>query len=98
MPELREKAAPGLRENVPAAEPLPDFRNPADEFQKGMSGVKKVLSLAFVVVLVLALAGCGQGEEAAAGDLPPMLDMCGRKYMASSMPVCELPEGYTYLV
>lgn len=61
--------------------------------------MKKMFSLLLTVVIVLCFAGCGKAETPGneTGDLPPMINMYGRNYVAPYMPVNELPDGYSYL-
>ena len=59
--------------------------------------MKKFMSLVLVLVMTVAFSGCADKQISRTGDLPPMIDMYGQKYVAPYMPVEKLPEGYTYL-
>ncbi len=59
--------------------------------------MKKIMPLMLVLIMLLAFSGCGNKPETKTGDLPPMIDMAGQKYVAFNMPVDELPEGFTYM-
>ena len=59
--------------------------------------MKKIMPLVLVLIMMLTFSGSGNKPEVKTGDLPPMIDMAGQKYVAPNMPVDELPEGYTYM-
>lgn len=68
-----------------------DFRKESEQ-----SMIKRITPF-MLVLIILVFSGCENKPETAAGDLPPMIDMAGQKYIAPYMPVDELPEGYTYM-
>ena len=57
--------------------------------------MKQIVSLLLSLFLIVAFSGCHNSVDT--GDMPPMIDMYGQKYVAPNMPVNELPQGYTYL-
>lgn len=57
--------------------------------------MKKIL--VFMLCTIILLAGCGSNANAPSGDLPPMITLYGRDYVAPYMPVNELPDGYKYI-
>lgn len=57
--------------------------------------MKQIISLLLSLFLIVAFSGCHNSVDT--GDMPPMIDMYGQKYVAPNMPVNELPQGYTYL-
>lgn len=58
--------------------------------------MKKLRAFVLMLALVPALVGCGNKPEADTGALPPMITINGYRYVASYMPVDELPNGYAY--
>ena len=57
--------------------------------------MKQIISLLLSLFLIVTFSGCHNSVDT--GDMPPMIDMYGQKYVAPNMPVNELPQGYTYL-
>ena len=57
--------------------------------------MKQIISLLLSLFLIVVFSGCHNSVKT--GDMPPMIDMYGQKYVAPNMPVNELPQGYTYL-
>lgn len=57
--------------------------------------MKKLFS--FLLIAIMFLHGCGSSEAVSSGDLPPMLILHDKNYVASYMPVDELPDGYEYI-
>ena len=53
--------------------------------------------LSIGLVIILALTGCSQSGEDVTGDLPPMITINNKNYVAPYMPVDELPDGYEYI-
>ena len=51
----------------------------------------------FILITVILLVGCGSNTNAPSGDLPPMITLYGKEYVAPYMPVNELPDGYQYV-
>lgn len=41
--------------------------------------------------------GCESNANAPGGDLPPVITLHGRDYVAPYMPVNDLPDGYKYI-
>lgn len=59
--------------------------------------MKRINALAIGLVIILPLTGCSQSVEDVTGDLPPMITIYNRSYVAPYMPVDELPDGYEYI-
>ena len=47
--------------------------------------MKRINALAIGLVIILALTGCSQSGEAVTGDLPPMITIYNRNYVAPYM-------------
>ena len=57
--------------------------------------MKKLLSI--MLFTMTFLAGCGSNTNAPSGDLPPMITLLDKNYVAPYLPVNELPDGYEYI-
>ena len=63
-----------------------------------MKGYKICAALVLGLAFVFGLTGCSAPEsEAASWDTSPMIVIDGGNFLAPSMPVDELPEGYEYI-
>ncbi len=51
----------------------------------------------FMLFIMLFLVGCGSNKDISSSDLPPMITLYDRDYVAPYMPVNELPDGYEYI-
>ncbi len=51
----------------------------------------------FMLFIMLFLVGCGSNKDPSSSDLPPMITLYDRDYVAPYMPVNELPDGYEYI-
>ena len=51
----------------------------------------------FMLFIMLFLVGCGSNKDTSSGDLPPMITLYDKNYVAPYMPVNELPDGYEYI-
>ena len=51
----------------------------------------------FMLFIMLFLVGCGSNKDTSSDDLPPMITLYDRDYVAPYMPVNELPDGYEYI-
>ena len=47
--------------------------------------MKQIISLLLSLFLIVAFSGCHNSVKT--GDMPPMIDMYGQKYVAPNMPV-----------
>ena len=60
--------------------------------------MKRIVSLVLVVIIMSVLTGCSQTDgTATSGDLPPMITINSRNYVAPHMSVDKLPDGYNYI-
>lgn len=57
--------------------------------------MKKLLP--FMLLTITLLVGCGSNTNAPSGDLPPMITLFDKNYVAPYLPVNELPDGYEYI-
>lgn len=58
--------------------------------------MKKLIVIVLCLMLAFSLIGCG-AKESPVGDRPPMITIYGKNFMASHMPISELPEDYKYI-
>ena len=59
--------------------------------------MKRIVALVIGLITILVLTGCSHRGELVTGDLPPMITIYNRNYVAPYMPVNELPDSYEYI-